>query len=149
MKKLLCPLRKAWVAATPEELVRQALLHELIHVLGYPAALLSVEKELKTLPHLGAHARVSLPTRRADILCYAPGNHSLYPLLLIECKAVKLTARGVNQVTGYNHFVKAYFIAVVNHEERRFGWYDAQQGEYTFIPQIPPYAELLASLGTA
>lgn len=149
--KLICSLRKIELKATPEELVRQTVLHELIRVLGYPSSLLVVEKEIQALPHLTPEERVRLPQRRADILCYGTHlhpKHPLYPLLLIECKAVKLTAKGINQVMGYNRFIKACFVAVVNQEERRLGWLDPS-GEYQFIAHIPTYQELLASIASS
>ena len=52
MKKVRCAVRKALVAAHPEELVRQELLCRMIGQLGYPSHLLVVEKELSLLPHL-------------------------------------------------------------------------------------------------
>src|SRR5690242_14822270 len=79
-------VRRAWVAATPEEGVRQRVLKKMIHALGFPKELIAVEKELKELPHLAGR---SVPERRIDVLCYGKEihpEHSLYPLLLIECK---------------------------------------------------------------
>jgi len=148
LSKLFCPIRKTWIAATPEEEVRQRLLHDLISLLGYPHGLVAVEKELKQMPHLRLNP-VEPPLRRADILCFGKEIHpdyALYPLLLIECKAVKLTRKVINQVTGYNHYLKAYFIAVANQEEVQTGWYDKEKGDYTFIPRLPGYQELLKTV---
>ena len=104
--------RKTWVAATPEEKVRQRLLQKMVGELQYPKELLVVEKELGQLPHLIAEQK--LPDRRADILCFAKNIHlhyALYPLLLIECKEGKIDIRAIDQVVGYNHFVKAFFFS--------------------------------------
>lgn len=134
------------MSATPEERIRQQLLHHMMGQLGYPASLLVVEKELTALPHLALNP-VQLPSRRADLLCFAKDiapQQELYPLLLVECKAVPITSRMISQVTGYNHFVKAYFIAIVNGEEMRTGWYDQAQGEYLFVSFLPAYQELLS-----
>ncbi|NGX27599.1 MAG: hypothetical protein K940chlam6_01537, partial [Chlamydiae bacterium] len=53
------PFRKLWVAALPEEVVRQKLLHVMITQLGFPKNFLVVEKQLSELPHLSG--MVGLP----------------------------------------------------------------------------------------
>ncbi|MEX1012267.1 MAG: type I restriction enzyme HsdR N-terminal domain-containing protein [Waddliaceae bacterium] len=143
---LYCTIRKQTVAATPEEEVRQSLIHQMVEHLHYPMSLLSVEKELGELPHLKDH---NLPKRRADIICFGKSIHldyDLYPLLLIECKATRLTPKVINQVTGYNRYIRAYFVAVVNQDEVRIGWFDPKKKSYTFIQGLPNYADLLASV---
>lgn len=141
---LYCPIRKFHVSSLPEERVRVQLLNQLIFSLGYPRSCIAVEKELAQMPHLRLVDQ-KFPQRRADLICFAKGihpEHDLYPLLLIECKAVKLTPKMVNQVVGYNHFIKAYFIALVNQEEARTGWFDPIEGAYRFIPRVPSYTQL-------
>lgn len=143
-----CAIRKVQVKADPEEMVRQKLLDHMIDSLGYPVGHIAVEKELRQMPHLQLTGQ-KIPDRRADIICFGKGIHpeyDLYPLLLIECKAVKLTPKVINQVTGYNHFIGAYFIAVSNQDEMRTGWYDAKQRCYQFVPFLPPYQELLKAI---
>lgn len=147
MKTVRCAIRNTDVAAHPEELVRQRLLSHMTGALGYPRGLLAVEKELSALPHLMNRSKV--PQRRADILCFGkdihPG-HALYPLLLIECKSIKLNKKARLQIAGYNHFVNAAFICIANQEEIQTGWYDPEHKEYVFIPFLPSYAELRGSL---
>lgn len=143
-QQIYCIVRKAWVAAQPEELVRQHLLAHMVHRLSYPMGNLVLEKELRQMPHLiGREGNV--PNRRADIICFAKGNHpdhSLYPLLLVECKAVKLTSKVIDQVVGYNHYLGACFIAIANGQEIKTGWYDGEKNEYTFIDTLPDYSTL-------
>ena len=133
---IFCPIREQYVADLPEERVRQNLLACMIQQLGYPKALITVERNLSQMPHLQQQAR-QMPERRADILCFAKGNSDLYPLLLIECKAVRLTPKVINQVSGYNHFVRARYIAVANQSEVRTGWFDPQAKAYRFISGLP------------
>lgn len=124
------------------------LLRHLIDVLGYPQSCIAIERELSSLPHL-RKVPYPLPLRRADLVCFAKdklGSGELFPLLLIECKAVKLTPKMENQVVGYNHFLKAAFIALVNQHEARTGWFDKQNEEYQFIPTLPSYEALLNAL---
>lgn len=148
-ERLFCPVRRKSVLALPEECVRVGLLEYLIKDLGFPASGIAIERELAGMPHLKCFEH-TLPLRRADIICFAraDGPHGdLYPLLLIECKAVKLTRKMEDQVLGYNHFLKANFVTLVNQHEVRTGWFDAELGEYRFIPFLPSYAELVAQRG--
>jgi hypothetical protein len=144
--QIFCSIRQEWVAALPEEMVRQSLIHQMTHQWGYPISGFALEKDLKQMPHLCVSA-LKLPKRRADLVFFAKGIHnhySLYPLLLIECKAVKLTPKSIRQVVGYNFYLKAPFIAIVNQNETRLGWYDFNQEGFTFISHIPSYSDLLA-----
>ncbi len=109
-------VRRQWVKRTPEEMVRQTLLQVMVQKLGFPPALIAVERELKLLPHLLKDPRV-LPERRADIICFAKGIHTrfpLFPLLLVECKEDLIDQAAIEQVIGYNVFVEAPFIALAD-----------------------------------
>lgn len=147
-EKLYCLVRKSYVAATPEEIVRQQLVSHMIHNLNYPASYLALEKELNQVPHLHQSDK-EIPNRRADLICFGKDIHpkfALYPLLLVECKAVKITSRTMSQVAGYNHFLGAYFIAAVNGQEIRTGWYDPSIKDYKYVKNLPTYSQLLESL---
>lgn len=147
---LFCPIRKERVSALPEECVRQRVLLHMINERGFPASLIAVEKSLRQLPHLVMADLRQVPDRRADIICFAKnlkGCGDLYPLLTIECKAIKLSPRVISQVVGYNHFVQACFIAIVNQSEIRTGWYDKLQESYVFVDYLPSYHDLLSAIG--
>lgn len=144
-EKVRCLIRGESLAATAEEVVRQRLLRYMTEELGYPRHWLCVEKRLAELPHLALSPSHQLPKRRIDILCYALGphpTHSLNPLILIECKAVPITARAVRQVIGYNLFIKAPYLCLVNATEMRFGQHDVQTQSYRFGDRFPSYAEI-------
>lgn len=148
MEALYCHIRKEWVNAQPEEYVRQNLIRLMIEELGYPASHLVLEKQLGQMPHL-VRKDPSWPNRRADIICFAKGIHpvhSLYPLLLVECKAIKLSPKVINQVAGYNYYLKSFFIAIANQEEIRTGWYDPLKNAFNFISRLPSYPELMAQV---
>jgi len=118
----------------------------MLRQLAFPRETLAVEKELRHMPHLATSA--SIPDRRADILCYAKGIHAtidLYPLLMIECKAVRINSKVIDQVVGYNHYVQACFVCVANQHEVRTGWRNSQ-GTYDFVPYLPSYADLKLSV---
>ncbi len=139
---LFDPFRKSLVAATPEEKVRQDLLQYMIEGLGFPKHLLVVEKQLSQLPHL--EGVPSLPKRRADILCFAKGIHpefSLYPLLLIECKEGEVGKDAADQALGYNHYVRAPFVAIAGDRQTKMVFPKE-------LPFLPTYAQLLESISS-
>ena len=111
---LFCPVRRQWVAASPDECVRQSLIHQMIHQLGYPSGYIVLEKNLRQMPHL-IHREQKLPTRRTDLVVFSNNIHSnfpLYPLLLIECKVNSSIPRAFEQALGYNCHLGAYYVAV-------------------------------------
>lgn len=136
-------VRQMWVSATPEERVRQQLLKKMIYGLSYPRELLSIEK---SLPELCINSHLA-PSRRVDIVCFAKGQgaqSSLYPLLIIECKEkAELLDDALEQVKGYNHFLKALFIAVAYPEGEVFG-YPADKG-MAFLQYLPKYQDLISA----
>lgn len=140
---LFCPIRKTYVVSTPEERVRQALIHNMVNCLNYPIENIILEKRLNQLPHL-THCH-KLPTRRIDIIVMAKGIHpefSLYPLVLIECKAVPLNESVFRQVIGYNQFVFARFIAVANQTSVYLGYYSKKDYDYIFNEGLLRYETL-------
>jgi hypothetical protein len=143
--KVRCLIRREWLAATPEEVVRQRLLLAMTQDLGYPRSWFCVEKWLTELPHLALSPTQQLPNRRIDILCYATdqsSNKGLNPLILIECKAVPITAKAIRQAIGYNLYVGAPYICLANASEIHFGHYDSASKSYQFGHRIPSYQEI-------
>ena len=132
---LFDPYRKSTVKATPEECVRSRLLHYMTEKLGYPKHLLVVEKQLSQLPGCAG-----APDRRLDIICFAKGAKG--PLLLIECKAGHVGEGAKEQLLGYNHYVKAPYVALAGQDEIKTGYFDAKKCEYVFVTGLPRYEEL-------
>ena len=139
-------VRGRWVVSTPEEKVRQNLLAKLIQELCFPKALISVEKALSELPLSQAGY---IPLRRVDIACFikAPNDpSSMQAFLLIECKESKRQAQmALEQVKGYNFYLKAPFIAVAYPEGEIMGW--GYGKDFKVAPFIPPYQQLLKAVG--
>jgi len=132
------PIRRQWVTATPEEKVRQALVQYLVKKCHFPLSVISIEKKLSELPFV-KQPKKELPDRRLDLLCFGP--KLSYPLLLIECKGVPLQEKMVSQVLGYNAFVQARFVALVNASEIKFIWEENE--EVHERASIPSYQELV------
>lgn len=117
----------------PEEAIRRTLLSHMVRSLGFPQGLIVVEKELKELPHLSGQI---IPKRRLDILCY---RKDFSPLLVIECKAVPLTQKVIDQVVGYNYYVQAEYVAIAN--GALIKW--AHKSNYHFTDGLPSYDDLV------
>lgn len=145
MSTIYCPYRKEHVVAQPEEVVRQSLLKVMTKRLGYPPGYIVVEKALSQLPHSSSNARRGVPDRRVDILVYTNSpDDGLAPLLLVECKAVPLKHTALQQVAGYNHYIQAPYISVVNNEQVFMGWYDKSEKKYRYIDFLPTYEQLVS-----
>ena len=97
--------RKLWVRLTPEEWVRQNLLHYLVKDKKYPASLIAVETEIK----------LNDLKKRCDIVVYQHGR----PWMIIECKEmnVVLNEAVLSQVLRYNIPLDVSFIAISNGSE--------------------------------
>lgn len=90
-EQILCEWRKRWVRLTPEEWVRQQLLHRMVEQLGYPSSLIAVEQTIA----------VGETKKRCDAVVY---DRKMAPVMLIECKAetVPLTQKTLDQALTYN-----------------------------------------------
>ena len=131
----------------PEERVRLCFVHYLVTTLNFPKELIVIECALTSIAHLSTQEK--LPNRRLDILCYAKGihpEHSLYPLMICECKAVDLTHISKRQVIGYNQLVQAPYICLVNDRQTLFSWYNKEREDYIFRHDIPCYSKLIKAL---
>lgn len=95
--------RMRWVTLTPEEWVRQHVVHFLLHKRYYPRLLVHVEERVM----------VNDQPQRADIVVY--GRDGL-PFLLVECKAahVSVDDNTLWQVATYNRVLRAPYVAVTN-----------------------------------
>jgi hypothetical protein len=134
------PLRSKWVAATPEEEVRQQLLAKMTQELGYPKSLISIERGIPTQPPL---LQETARTRRFDILAYVKREGNLVPLLLVECKAGELKDDALQQANGYNYFLTAPFICLAGKGKVRTFWKELDK--MASVPFLPSYSQLVAS----
>jgi len=84
-------IRKKFVDATPEEWVRQHIVHYLVGHCEVPASLISLEKQLL----------LNGTKKRTDVVVF---NSALKPLLIVECKApqINITQETLDQVLRYN-----------------------------------------------
>ncbi len=122
-------VRKKYVKLTPEEWVRQHILHFLTEIKGYPLSLISVEKQLI----------INGLKRRFDVLIFDKKGQ---PHIIIECKApsVTITQETFDQVARYNMVVKSTYMMVSNGLEHYFCEVDAENQRYVFLEELPCYS---------
>mgnify|MGYP001942496920 CR=1 FL=1 len=114
---------------TPEEWVRQHVLHFLISEKKYPLSHINVEKQLQL------HDTI----KRYDIVVFN-ANGSIE--IIVECKApkIKINQSVFDQIARYNFVIKANFLMVTNGLEHYNCKMDYKNEEYIFLKDIPKYA---------
>jgi hypothetical protein len=129
-------LRRRYVALTPEEWVRQTFVHYLIGHLGYPAALLANEVNLK----------IGQKQLRADSVLYS---RELQPLMIIEYKAptIALTPKVFDQILAYNLLLQVDYLIVSNGLEHHCFKTDYVGKRFLKLDHIPKYEEILQNTG--
>ena len=135
-EQIFCEWRHKWVRLTPEEWVRQQLLHRLVEQLGYPPSRIAVEASFQ-LPSLDG--KVGGKHFRADAVVY---DASLRPLMLIECKAetIPLTQKTLDQAITYNRRLEVPFLLLHNGPQSIFARLTSSGSE--FSSTIPPFTSI-------
>jgi hypothetical protein len=125
-------VRKKFVALTPEEWVRQHLLHYMVEQKNIPATLIGVEKMLV----------VNGLRKRYDLVVFS---RSGMPALLAECKApeVQITASVFDQAARYNLSLNATYFVITNGLQHFACQLDYQNKRYIFIEEIPGYSQIV------
>ena len=130
--QILDPLRKAYVALTPEEWVRQHFVNFLATAKGFPTALMANEVAI-TLNGM---------KRRCDTVVYDMG---LRPRVIVEYKAptVKITKEVFAQISRYNLTLRVDYLIISNGLQHYCCRMDYEKGSYTFLQDIPEYQEII------
>lgn len=126
---ILCVWRHKYVRLTPEEWVRQHVLHALVEDFGYPQNLIAVE----------APINVGEVSKRCDAIVY---DKALRAVCLVEFKAptVALTQQVFDQVAVYNREVGVdYFI--ISNGKQHIACHVESNG-YSILENLPLYEEL-------
>lgn len=100
-------VRKKFIILTPEEWVRQNMLHYMIHVKKYAPSLISVERQIK----------IGTLKKRYDIVVYQQDK----PWLIVECKSETETINPnvVNQILAYQSVLQVHYLSLTNGKEIR------------------------------
>ena len=125
------PLRRRFVALTPEEKVRQQMLCLLVEHLHVPAGLLAVEYSVK----------VNGLDKRADAVVFGTDGH---PVMIVECKAaiVKLTEAVLEQAIRYHSALRPKYLLLSNGNVTYCYLVDGQI--LSPLDHLPDYAEMTA-----
>ena len=122
-------VRKKYLLLTPEEWVRQHVVHYLIFHKKYPLGLMQIEKLIKYN---------SLKTR-VDILVLDTNSN---PLILVECKApsVSIDKDAFFQIAKYNSSLKAKYLFVTNGLVHYCCEMDYASGGTNYLKEVPEYS---------
>lgn len=125
-REVLDPVRRRWVALTPEEEVRQQTILLLHHHFGYPLELMQVEGAI-TLNGM---------TRRCDIVVYGTDGQ---PHIIVECKrpAIPITQRVCDQACRYNTVLQVPILLLTNGCQQIIIEIDYQHRTLRQLPTLP------------
>ena len=126
-EQIFCEWRHRWVRLTPEEWIRQQLLHRMVNEGAYPASLIAVEQAIT----------VGDVRKRCDAVVY---DNTMQPLMLIECKAetVPLTQKTLDQAITYNRKLNVPYLLLCNGAQTIF-----VNGNDIYTSGFPRYTDLL------
>jgi len=119
-------IRKKFFLLTPEEWVRQHVVHYFIDVKKYNKSHLSVEKIVK----------INGLNKRYDLVLHN-NNGTIH--ILVECKEpnVKITQQTFDQIARYNGILKADYLMVTNGIDHYYCKLDYENEVYHFLNDIP------------
>ena len=124
-------LRKKYIALTPEEWVRQNFVSFLVNHKGFLAGLMNNEVSLVQ----------NGIKRRCDTLV---SDRFGKPLMIVEYKApnVEITQKVFDQIVRYNYVFQAKYLVVSNGLMHYCCIINYDQGNYSFLKEIPMYSDL-------
>jgi len=119
-------IRKKYVVLTPEEWVRQHVVHYLIYTRSFRKSYINVEKMFK----------INNIVKRYDVVVYNPDG-SIY--LLVECKKpdIKLSQTVFDQIARYNLQLNAKYLMVTNGLQHIYCRLDYENQKYNFLAEVP------------
>lgn len=125
------PVRRKYVALTPEEWVRQHFVNYLVTDRGYPKDLLANEVMVK----------LNGTSKRCDTVAY---DRFLVPLVIVEYKApsIPITRSVFDQIARYNMVLRVGYLIVSNGIHHYCCKIDYDSQTYAFLDGIPAYDAL-------
>lgn len=124
-------IRKKFVVLTPEEWVRQHIVHYLTRYLHYPRSLIRCETGLK----------YNQMSRRSDVVVY-DRNGNVF--LAVECKAatVKINQKTFDQLSVYNQHYHARYLVLTNGLHEFIAEVNYVKKTFLFLNHIPLFPDL-------
>ena len=127
-REVLDPVRRRWVALTPEEEVRQQTITLLHGHYGYPLELMQVEGAIS----------VNGMTRRCDIVVHSSSGQ---PLIIVECKKpdVPITQKVCDQACRYNTVLQVPYLLLTNGHQQVNIAVDHEKRSLRQLAELPHY----------
>ena len=119
-------LRKKMFLLTPEEWVRQHVVHFLISIKKIPATLIGIEKKII----------INKMTKRFDLVVFDNNGNVK---LLIECKApsIKVDQKVFDQTAIYNKYLNSEYLMITNGLSHLYFKSINSSKSYTFMKDFP------------
>jgi hypothetical protein len=127
---VFCLLRKKKIKLTPEEWVRQHIIHYLIQYKKYPVSLMQIEQGIS----------LNKLVRRCDLIIY---NRQAEPQIIVECKAptVPINQLTLDQASQYNYALKASLIFLTNGLQHAAFSVDYKNNKIDTLTDLPDFSE--------
>jgi hypothetical protein len=121
-----CIIRKKSLVLTPEEWVRQHLIHFLIQEKQIPIGLIAAEMAIE----------INQLSRRCDVVVFGKDGK---PRLIVECKApeINLTEKTFNQIAQYNAALNVDLLMVTNGLQHIVCQIDRENTQLNYLKELP------------
>lgn len=121
-----CIIRKKSLVLTPEEWVRQHLIHFLIREKQIPIGLIAAEMAIE----------INQLSRRCDVVVFGKDGK---PRLIVECKApeINLTEKTFNQIAQYNAALNVDLLMVTNGLQHIVCQIDRENTLLNYLEELP------------
>jgi len=121
-----CIIRKKSLVLTPEEWVRQHLIHFLIQEKQIPIGLIAAEMAIE----------INQLSRRCDVVVFGSDGK---PRLIVECKApeISLTEKTFNQIAQYNAALNVDLLMVTNGLQHIVCQIDRENTQLNYLEELP------------
>ncbi len=130
--KIWDTVRQKQLLLTPEEWVRQHVVHFLIDYQDVPKQMIAIEKQFK----------VGKLHKRFDVAVY---DNNLKPLMLVECKApqVKINQKTIEQILRYNLSLQVNYLFITNGLTHYTYRVDYRSKDIISLPICPNYQDMM------
>lgn len=127
-----CVFRKRKLLLTPEEWVRQHVLHFLVNHKNVPIGLIASEYPIE----------VNKLTRRCDGVVFGEEGQ---PVAIVECKApeINIAEAVFHQIAQYNFKLRVEWLIMTNGLHTVVAQVDQATGEIKYTQEIPDYSIML------
>jgi len=121
-----CIIRKKSLVLSPEEWVRQHLIHFLIQEKQIPIGLIAAEMAIE----------INQLSRRCDVVVFGTDGK---PRLIVECKApeINLTEKTFNQIAQYNAALNVDLLMVTNGLQHIVCQIDRENSQLNYLEELP------------